>query len=71
MIDLVLDNKWPFLVGSEVAFWVLAGSFLVLRYWLGLRGAGSAVLALIGLNELLAAALGLLDYRRTGEFASY
>lgn len=70
-VDLLMQHKWFFLVGAEVFFWVLAGSFLVLRYWLGLRRAGAAVLGLMLLNELLVAVLGLLDYRRTGEFAGY
>lgn len=70
-IDLLAQHKWFLLVGAEIVFWVLAGSFLVLRYLLGLRRAGAAVLGLMVLNELLVAALGLLDYRRTGEFAGY
>ncbi len=69
--DFLMQYKWFLLVGAEVVFWVLAGSFLVLRYWLGLRGAGAAVLGLMLLNELLVVVLGLLDYQRTGEFAGY
>ncbi len=70
-MDLLMQYKWFLLVGTEVVFWVLVGSFLVLRYLLGLRRAGAAMLGLMLLNELLVAALGLLDYQRTSEFAGY
>ncbi len=31
-MDLLTQHKWFLLVGAEIVFWVLAGSFLVLRY---------------------------------------
>lgn len=70
-MDFVLDNKWFFLVGAEVSFWVLAVAFLVLRYLFDLNRASFVVLALIILDNALIAGLGFLDYQRTGEFAPY
>lgn len=70
-MEFVLDNKWVFLVGAEVSFWVLSGAFLLLRYLFDLGRASVVVLALIILDNLFIAGLGVLDYLRTGEFATY
>lgn len=71
MADLLLENKWLFLIGAEVSFWVLTGAFLVLRYWFGSDRGSLVLLALIVLDNLFILALGVLDYLSTGEFAAY
>lgn len=71
MADLLLENKWWFLIGAEVSFWVLSGAFLVLRYWFDSDRGSLVLLALIVLDNLFILALGVLDYLSTGEFASY
>lgn len=71
MLDLLLDNKWLFLIGAEVSFWVLSAAFLLLRYWLGLDRGSFVLLTLVVLDNLFILALGILDYLRTGEFAAY
>jgi hypothetical protein len=71
MESLLLENKWLFLIGAEVSFWVLSGAFLVLRYWFGSDRGSLALLALIVLDNLFILALGVLDYLSTGEFAMY
>lgn len=70
-MEFVLDNKWFFLIGAEVSFWVLSVAFLALRYLFDLDRASLVILALIVLDNALIAGLGFLDYQRTGEFASY
>jgi hypothetical protein len=69
--NLLLDNKWFFLVGAEVSFWVLSGAFLVLRYWFELSRASFVMLGLIVLDNLFILGMGVLDYLHTGEFAAY
>jgi hypothetical protein len=71
MLDLIFEYKWFLLVGAEATFWVLSCAFLVLRYLFDLRRVSFVVLALIVLDNLIIAALGFLDYARTGEFAVY
>lgn len=71
MMDYLVEYKWFFLIGAEVSFWVLSVAFLLLRYLLNLDRASFVVLALIVLDNLFIAGLGLLDYLRTGEFATY
>ena len=44
---MLLENKWLFLIGAEVSFWVLTGAFLVLRYWFGSDRGSLVLLALI------------------------
>ena len=68
---MLLENKWWFLIGAEVSFWVLSGAFLVLRYWFGSDRGSLVLLALIVLDNLFILALGILDYLSTGEFATY
>jgi hypothetical protein len=68
---LLLENKWLFLIGAEVSFWVLSGAFLVLRYWFGSDRGSLVLLALIVVDNVFILALGALDYLRTGEFAAY
>lgn len=70
-MDLILENKWFFLIGAEASFWVLSFAFLVLRYLLDLNRASFVILALIVLDNLFIAGLGLLDYVQTGEFSTY
>jgi hypothetical protein len=70
-MEFVLDNKWFFLVGAEVTFWVLSVAFLAMRYLFDLNRASVVVLALIILDNALIAGLGFLDFRRTGEFSAY
>jgi hypothetical protein len=71
MESLLLENKWFFLIGAEVSFWVLSGAFLVLRYWFGSDRGSLVLLGLIVLDNLFILALGVLDYLSTGEFAVY
>ncbi len=71
MENLLLENKWLFLIGAEVSFWVLSGAFLVLRYWFGSDRGSLVLLGLIVLDNLFILALGVLDYLSTGEFAVY
>lgn len=70
-MDFLLEYKWVLLVGAETSFWVLSGVFLVLRYWVGLNRASVVFLVLIVVDNIAILGLGVLDYLRTGEFASY
>jgi hypothetical protein len=70
-LDLLQENKWFFLVGAEVSFWVLSGAFLVLRYWFNLSRWSFVVLVLIVFDNLFILGMGVLDYLRTGEIAAY
>lgn len=70
-MDYILEYKWFFLIGAEVSFWVLSFAFLLLRYMLDLDRASFVVLALIVVDNLFIAGLGVVDYLRTGEFAAY
>lgn len=71
MESLLLENKWGFLIGAEVSFWVLSVVFLVLRYWFGSDRGSLVLLALIVIDNLFILALGVLDYLSTGVFAAY
>ena len=71
MENVLLENKWLFLIGAEVSFWLLSGAFLVLRYWFGSDRGSLVLLGLIILDNLFILGLGVLDYLSTGEFAVY
>jgi hypothetical protein len=70
-MDLLMEHKWVLLVGAEASFWLLSGTFLVLRYWAGLDRLSLAFLALILVDNLIILGLGILDYLYTGVFATY
>lgn len=70
-MDLLMEYKWVLLVGAEVSFWLLSGSFLVLRYWAGLDRLSLVFLLLIVVDNLIILGLGVLDYLYTGVFATY
>lgn len=70
-MDFLLEYKWALLVGAETLFWFLSGVFLVLRYWLGLDRMSFMFLVLIVVDNIAILGLGVVDYLRTGEFASY
>jgi hypothetical protein len=70
-MDLLMEHKWVLLVGAEASFWLLSGTFLVLRYWAGLDQLSLVFLALILVDNLIILGLGILDYLYTGVFATY
>ncbi len=70
-MDFILDHKWIFFVLAEVIFWISILTFFTLRYWFKLNKLSLVFIALSLLNDLWIAALGFMDYTRTGEISSY
>ncbi|WP_026678238.1 hypothetical protein [Fictibacillus gelatini] len=70
-MDFILENKWLFLIIAESIFWVSILTFLLLRYWFGLKRLSIAFFILFIVNDLWIAIMGLYDYMKTGKFSSY
>ncbi|QKI80926.1 hypothetical protein [Kroppenstedtia eburnea] len=70
MLEWIATHRWWFLIAVEVSFWVLIIGFLVMRYGFGIRS-HRVFLWLLALNLLSFLALGIIDYRETGQFSTF
>lgn len=70
-MEFILENKWAFLITAEIIFWVSILSFLTLRYWFKLQKISLVFFLIFIINDLWIAAMGYMDYLKTGEFSSY
>ncbi|MFD3449975.1 hypothetical protein ACFDTO_35970 [Microbacteriaceae bacterium 4G12] len=70
-MDFIIENKWLFLIIAEVVFWVSVLTFLLLRYWFGLKKLSIAFFVLFIVNDLWIATMGFFDYLKTGKFSNY
>lgn len=75
MIDLLVEYKWWFLIGTEVLFWLFAIVFVLLRYWFERKRLSRVFLGLILVEEVVAElfilALGVLDLRESGQISTF
>lgn len=70
LLEWIATHRWWLLIGTEVSFWVLILLYLVLHYGFRIRSSG-VFLWLLGLNLLCFLALGIIDYRETGQFSTF
>ena len=70
-MDFFVENKWFFMVGTEILFWVFTIAFGLIRYLFGRDRLSLVALALLFVNELCLVLLAVLDYRETGEIAAF
>ncbi|GKS11383.1 hypothetical protein YDYSY3_23830 [Paenibacillus chitinolyticus] len=71
MLDFILQYKWAFFIGGEAVFWGSIVCFLLLRYVWNYRKLSKLFILLFLLSDLWMAAIGYLDYRRTGQFETF
>lgn len=71
MLDFILQYKWAFFIGGEAIFWGSIVCFLLLRYVWNYRKLSKLFILLFLLSDLWMAAIGYLDYRRTGQFETF
>lgn len=71
MMTWVLEHKWLFFIAGEIVFWTSLIAFFVLRYLLGWKRAGWAVMLFSLASDLWLAFLGYLDYRNTGRMETF
>jgi len=71
MMDFIVEHRWAFLISAEVLFWLLVVAVLVLRYWYRLNKASLITLIILILNDLWIIALGIIDYRQTGQLSIF
>ncbi|MGX4585156.1 hypothetical protein [Paenibacillus chitinolyticus] len=70
-MDFILQYKWAFFIGGEAVFWGSIVCFLLLRYVWNYRKLSKLFILLFLLSDLWMAAIGYLDYRRTGQFETF
>lgn len=70
-MDFFVENKWFFMVGTEVLFWTFTIAFGLIRYLLGRERLSLVALALLCVNELCLVLLAVLDYVQSGEIAAF
>ncbi|WP_416829226.1 hypothetical protein [Ectobacillus polymachus] len=70
-MDFILENKWLFLIAAEVVFWVSVSTFLLLRYWFGLKKLSITFFVLFIVNDMWIATMGFFDYLKTNIFSNY
>ncbi|MFE6799171.1 hypothetical protein [Paenibacillus chitinolyticus] len=70
-MDFILQYKWAFFIGGEAVFWGSIVCFLLLRYVWNYRKLSKVFILLFLLSDLWMAAIGYLDYRRTGQFETF
>ncbi|WP_110111909.1 hypothetical protein [Bacillus sp. CGMCC 1.16541] len=67
-MNVILDYKWLFFIGSELFFFFCTAGFLLLRYWFQLHQLSIIPVILFFLGEACLVALGIYDYIATGSF---
>lgn len=70
-MDFIIQYKWLFAVIGEIIFFVFAGSFFIMRYWLRQMRASYVFVILLILNELFLALLAVYDYIQTGKLSAF
>ncbi|GGA49214.1 hypothetical protein GCM10007416_22940 [Kroppenstedtia guangzhouensis] len=70
MLEWIASHRWWFFIAVEISFWVLVIGFLVMRYGFGIRS-HRVFLWLLALNLLSFLALGIIDFRETGQFSTF
>ncbi|MBS4208015.1 hypothetical protein [Bacillus sp. FJAT-50079] len=71
LIEWILDHKWLFFIMGEVLFWGSIIGFISLRYLFRLESLSKYFILIWIFSDLWLFTIGVLDYRRTGEFATF
>lgn len=71
MVDFILQYKWMFFIIGEIVFWVSIIGFLVLRYVFKLEKLSKYLIFVWLLSDVWLLIIGILDYRKTGEFNTF
>ena len=70
LLEWIASHRWSFSRRRNLLFWVLVIGFLVMRYGFGIRS-HRVFLWLLALNLLSFLALGIIDFRETGQFSTF